>query len=165
MATQAEMELESKNMMLQVHSLQCQLYAKTAPHESDMIKKKLEYELASFRAELLPPAKAQAELGILRKENEKLRSAANALQNEVYGARLAAKYLDKELAGRIQQIQLLGRDMRGAEHDRLWNQLEAEIHLHRHKTVIKACRCVKIELENRTEIKKPKPSMVFWLTL
>ncbi|MCP9261167.1 Golgi-associated PDZ and coiled-coil motif-containing protein [Dirofilaria immitis] len=63
-----------------------------------------------------------------------------AMQNEVYGARLAAKYLDKELAGRIQQIQLLGRDMRGPEHDRLWNQLEAEIHLHRHKTVIRACR-------------------------
>uniref|UniRef100_A0A914QLG2 Golgi-associated PDZ and coiled-coil motif-containing protein n=1 Tax=Panagrolaimus davidi TaxID=227884 RepID=A0A914QLG2_9BILA len=62
------------------------------------------------------------------------------MQTEIYGARLAAKYLDKELAGRIQQIQLLGRDMRGAEHDRLWNQLEAEIHLHRHKTVIKACR-------------------------
>ena len=28
----------------------------------------------------------------------------------------------------------------GVEHDRLWNQLEAEIHLHRHKTVIRACR-------------------------
>ena len=41
---------------------------------------------------------------------------------------------------RIQQIQLLGRDMKGAEHDKLWNQLEAEIHLHRHKTVIRACR-------------------------
>jgi len=41
---------------------------------------------------------------------------------------------------RIQQIQLLNREMRGVEHDRLWNQLEAEIHLHRHKTVIRACR-------------------------
>ncbi|XP_041461638.1 Golgi-associated PDZ and coiled-coil motif-containing protein-like, partial [Lytechinus variegatus] len=41
---------------------------------------------------------------------------------------------------RIQQIQLLGRDLRGPEHDKLWNQLEAEIHLHRHKTVIRACR-------------------------
>lgn len=30
--------------------------------------------------------------------------------------------------------------MRGVEHDKLWNQLEAEIHLHRHKTVIRACR-------------------------
>lgn len=62
-----------------------------------------------------------------------LRKFSLSLQREVYGSRLAAKYLDKELAGRIQQIQLLGRDLRGAEHDRLWNQLEAEIHLHRHK--------------------------------
>ena len=30
--------------------------------------------------------------------------------------------------------------MKGVEHDKLWNQLEAEIHLHRHKTVIRACR-------------------------
>jgi hypothetical protein len=50
---------------------------------------------------------------------------------------------DKEvilLLNRIQQIQLLGRDLRGADHENLWNQLEAEIHLHRHKTVIRACR-------------------------
>lgn len=43
-------------------------------------------------------------------------------------------------SNRIQQIQLLGRDLRGADHENLWNQLEAEIHLHRHKTVIRACR-------------------------
>ena len=30
--------------------------------------------------------------------------------------------------------------MKGSEHDALWNQIEAEIHLHRHKTVIRACR-------------------------
>ena len=30
--------------------------------------------------------------------------------------------------------------MRGSQHDQLWNQIEAEIHLHRHKTVIRACR-------------------------
>lgn len=30
--------------------------------------------------------------------------------------------------------------MRGNMHDKLWNQIEAEIHLHRHKTVIRACR-------------------------
>ena len=41
---------------------------------------------------------------------------------------------------RIQQIQLLGRDIRVSNHETLWNQLEAEIHLHRHKTVIRACR-------------------------
>jgi len=41
---------------------------------------------------------------------------------------------------RIQQIQLLGRNLRGSTHDNLWTQLEAEIHLHRHKSVIRACR-------------------------
>lgn len=41
---------------------------------------------------------------------------------------------------RIQQIQLLARDLNPNEHDRLWNQLESEIHLHRHKAVIRACR-------------------------
>ena len=62
------------------------------------------------------------------------------VQDDLFGARLASKYLDKELAGRIQQIQLLGRDIRGDEYEQVWNQLEAEIHLHRHKTVIRACR-------------------------
>lgn len=41
-------------------------------------------------------------------ENTALRNSILALHSEVYGARLAAKYLDKELAGRIQQLQLLG---------------------------------------------------------
>uniref|UniRef100_A0A3B5BE38 Golgi-associated PDZ and coiled-coil motif-containing protein n=1 Tax=Stegastes partitus TaxID=144197 RepID=A0A3B5BE38_9TELE len=54
---------------------------------------------------------------------------------------------------RVQQIQLLGRDMKGPAHDKLWNQLEAEIHLHRHKTVIRACR-------GRSDPKKPLPSPV-----
>ncbi|VDK65951.1 unnamed protein product, partial [Onchocerca ochengi] len=134
-----ELERESQQLMLQVHSLHCQVHSKTAPHESDMIKKKLEQEILNFRSEIRPPSKLRSEVELLRKENKKYRQMILAMQNEVYGARLAAKYLDKELAGRIQQIQLLGRDMRGAEHDRLWNQLEAEIHLHRHKTVIRAC--------------------------
>lgn len=55
------------------------------------------------------------------------------------------------LSCRVQQIQLLGRDMKGPAHDKLWNQLEAEIHLHRHKTVIRACR-------GRNDPKKPLPS-------
>ncbi|VDM98104.1 unnamed protein product [Thelazia callipaeda] len=139
-AAQIELERESQQLMLQVHRLHCQVHSKTAPHESDMIKKKLEQEILDFRSEIRPPAKLRSEVEFLRKENKKYRQMILAIQNEVYGARLAAKYLDKELAGRIQQIQLLGRDMRGAEHDRLWNQLEAEIHLHRHKTVIRACR-------------------------
>ncbi|CAJ0954944.1 unnamed protein product, partial [Mesorhabditis belari] len=81
-----------------------------------------------------------SEIQQLQRDADRQKRLIAALENEVFGARLAAKYLDKELAGRIQQIQLLGRNMRGVEHDRLWNQLEAEIHLHRHKTVIRACR-------------------------
>lgn len=34
----------------------------------------------------------------------------------------------------------LGRDMRGDIRDKLWRQLEAEILLQRHKTVVRACR-------------------------
>lgn len=48
----------------------------------------------------LSSAKVHAELPMLREENAQLRSALTLMQSEVYGARLAAKYLDKELAGR-----------------------------------------------------------------
>uniref|UniRef100_A0A8C9WVZ3 Golgi-associated PDZ and coiled-coil motif-containing protein n=1 Tax=Scleropages formosus TaxID=113540 RepID=A0A8C9WVZ3_SCLFO len=58
-----------------------------------------------------------------------------------------------QLSHKAQTIQLLGRDMKGPAHDKLWNQLEAEIHLHRHKTVIRACR-------GRNDPKKPLPSPV-----
>jgi len=49
---------------------------------------------------MLPVAKLQAEAEFLRKENSYLRKCVMGLQNEVYGARLAARYLDRELAGR-----------------------------------------------------------------
>uniref|UniRef100_I3IZS4 Golgi-associated PDZ and coiled-coil motif-containing protein n=2 Tax=Oreochromis TaxID=8139 RepID=I3IZS4_ORENI len=58
-----------------------------------------------------------------------------------------------QLCHKTQTIQLLGRDMKGPAHDKLWNQLEAEIHLHRHKTVIRACR-------GRSDPKRPLPSPV-----
>lgn len=95
----------------------------------------------------------------MQNENDALRNSILALHSEVYGARLAAKYLDKELAGRIQQLQLLGKyvnynilvgklthhfclgkEMRGDVRDKLWRQLESEILLQRHKTVVRACR-------------------------
>ncbi|CAC5425658.1 Golgi-associated PDZ and coiled-coil motif-containing protein [Mytilus coruscus] len=140
-SSKALVEKELHNVLLQLHSLQLQKQAeKGIEADSTSIMKKLEDELQAQKAEFLNMAKLEAEVKELRKENTELRQYVLALQGEVYGARLAAKYLDKELAGRIQQIQLLGRDMRGAEHDKLWNQLEAEIHLHRHKTVIRACR-------------------------
>ncbi|XP_032440961.1 Golgi-associated PDZ and coiled-coil motif-containing protein isoform X1 [Xiphophorus hellerii] len=155
-------EKEVHDLLLQLHSLQLQLNAKQGQVEdSDIIKDRLlatslegmEQELDASKKEKLTEARLEAEVRLFKKENEALRRHIAVLQAEVYGARLAAKYLDKELAGRVQQIQLLGRDMKGPAHDKLWNQLEAEIHLHRHKTVIRACR-------GRSDPKKSLPSPV-----
>uniref|UniRef100_A0A914LPB6 PDZ domain-containing protein n=1 Tax=Meloidogyne incognita TaxID=6306 RepID=A0A914LPB6_MELIC len=165
LATNSLLEEQSEQLLLRVHSLSCQLYSKTAPHESEIIKKKLDKEMRMFNTKNLPITKSQAEISLLKEENLKLKSLLNSVHSEIYGARLAAKYLDKELAGRIQQIQLLGRNMRGAQHDRLWNQLEAEIHLNRHKTVIKACRVLDVNnvsrRKNINENSKASPSVYF----
>jgi len=48
----------------------------------------------------LVSSRFEAEVKELTRENVDLKQYVLALQGEVYGARLAAKYLDKELAGR-----------------------------------------------------------------
>ncbi|XP_072940737.1 uncharacterized protein [Epargyreus clarus] len=124
---------------------------------------KLEAELVDMRADLVQAratsaggcqeggdaagnvpeaARARAEAAQLARENAALRDTVLALHSDLYGARLATKYLDKELAGRIQQLQLLGRDMRAELRDSLWAQVEAEILLQRHKTLVRVCRGV-----------------------
>lgn len=159
-AEKTVVEKEVHEQLLQLHALQLQLHAKAGQTvDSSSIKdrmpvpsvEEMEKELEASKKEKVKEVKLEAEVRMLKKENEALRRHIAVLQAEVYGARLAAKYLDKELAGRVQQIQLLGRDMKGPAHDKLWNQLEAEIHLHRHKTVIRACR-------GRNDPKKPLPS-------
>ncbi|XP_051952575.1 Golgi-associated PDZ and coiled-coil motif-containing protein-like isoform X1 [Xyrauchen texanus] len=161
-AEKAVVEKEVHEQLLQLHAMQLKLQAKSGQMvDSDSIKdrmpvpsvEEMEKELEASKKEKVKEVKLEAEVKMLKKENEALRRHIAVLQAEVYGARLAAKYLDKELAGRVQQIQLLGRDMKGPAHDKLWNQLEAEIHLHRHKTVIRACR-------GRNDPKKPLPSPV-----
>jgi hypothetical protein len=53
-------------------------------------------------------ARTAAMLKQYEKENIELRNHIFSLQGEVYGARLAAKYLDKELAGRcVLQVLLM----------------------------------------------------------
>ena len=59
-----------------------------------------EEEIDKRKSEMLNSARLEAEVKELRKENHELKQYILALQGEVYGARLAAKYLDKELAGR-----------------------------------------------------------------
>ncbi|XP_029589620.1 Golgi-associated PDZ and coiled-coil motif-containing protein isoform X1 [Salmo trutta] len=161
-AEKVVVEREVHDQLLHLHAMQLQLHAKAGQTvDSDSIKdrmpvpsvEEMERELQANKKEKVKEVKLEAEVKLHKKENEALRRHVAVLQAEVYGARLAAKYLDKELAGRVQQIQLLGRDMKGPAHDKLWNQLEAEIHLHRHKTVIRACR-------GRNDPKKPLASPV-----
>ena len=115
---------------------------------TDIIQKKLDEELRRrFSTDNLDLnlALLKAELDEYKKENQTYKEQFVNMHSEINGARLAAKYLDKELAGRIQQIQLFGKNLKAEEHERLWNTLEAEIHLHRHKTVVKACLSKKIK--------------------
>lgn len=140
-STSAVLNKELQHLVLQLHSAQLQVSAQMGhAGDSSAIKQRLEQEMSVYRLNLGREMQLEAEVSQLRKENEALRKDVVSLHSEVFGAKLAAKYLDKELAGRIQQIQLLGRDLNPNEHDRLWNQLESEIHLHRHKAVIRACR-------------------------
>ncbi|XP_020601193.1 Golgi-associated PDZ and coiled-coil motif-containing protein-like [Orbicella faveolata] len=156
-AAKQVLEKEVNNLLLQLHAVQLQLHSNAGmPLDSENIKNKLENEMTRYKNNAMKEARMDCQVKQLEKENTALRNHVFSLQGEVYGARLAAKYLDKELAGRIQQIQLLGRDMRGSEHDQLWNQIEAEIHLHRHKTVIRACRGRK-DPNNKTPAPPPPP--------
>ncbi|XP_066991480.2 Golgi-associated PDZ and coiled-coil motif-containing protein [Anabrus simplex] len=155
-AQRATLEQELHTLLLQLHASQLQhlpgAHAQTVEPDAERIRRRLEQELQRSPAHqlrnkdeglqlgMIELATLRTEVAQLQRENTSLRNTLLALHSEVYGAKLAAKYLDKELAGRIQQLQLLGREMRGEIRDKLWRQLEAEILLHRHKTIIRTCR-------------------------
>ena len=63
------------------------------------------------------------------------------LESEMVGARLDNVYLDKELAGRIQQIQLqLAANTPADVKEKMWTQIESEMCLQRSKTIAQMCR-------------------------
>uniref|UniRef100_H2YVJ7 PDZ domain-containing protein n=1 Tax=Ciona savignyi TaxID=51511 RepID=H2YVJ7_CIOSA len=136
-------KVETSSLVRQLHALQLQLHSATsgdAHFNPKSITDKLNTELEAFRMDARKEAMYNEEINNLKQDNFAITKKVAALESELYGARLAAKYLDKELAGRIQQIQLLGRNIKPPNFEKMWHQLEAEIHLHRHKTVIRACR-------------------------
>ncbi|KAF5281258.1 hypothetical protein FQA39_LY05144 [Lamprigera yunnana] len=177
------LEQELHSLLLQLHTLQLsQLPNATGrvqnpKFEPDVsnIKKKFESEIKNtpkhvnngivkesdelkFCPTLVELRQLRAENSQLQIENSALRNSIVALNSEVYGAKLAAQYLDKELAGRIQQLQLLGREMQGDVRNKLWRQLESEILLQRHKTVVRACRRNSV-LTNHQETVTTKPNI------
>lgn len=130
---------ENEKLVLQLHEAQLK-NAKNEGLPVDKLHAKISSELEEWKIDRATLNRAQVSAALFEEENQKLHREILSLQDDLFGARLASKYLDKELAGRIQQIQLLGREIKNNDYERLWNQLEAEIHLHRHKTVIRACQ-------------------------
>ena len=116
----------------------------------------------------------------LRRENHRLRRQLTYLKSDLYAVQLASKYLDKELCGRIQQIQVLSKfgqqklkfkklvrlillvaiqivgndDLKNADRAHLWNQIEAEVRLNRHKAMMKSCRA---RAASTLQLKHPNP--------
>lgn len=92
-------------------------------------------------APLTPPVRDSELCSRLISENERLRTDVIELESEMVGARLDNVYLDKELAGRIQQIQLLlASNTSGDVKEKMWTQIESEMCLQRSKTIAQMCR-------------------------
>lgn len=60
-----------------------------------------EGELNAFKKDAKQQALLEVEIEQLKLENQKFKERHATAENELFGARLAAKYLDKELAGRF----------------------------------------------------------------
>ncbi len=107
---------------------------------SDKVQLKLANEMASFQRIDWDSRRVQDQVSELSEENFQLRKERAELESELVGARLDAKYLDKELAGRIQQIQILLASNASQEHkQQVWAQIESEMHLQRSKTIANMC--------------------------
>lgn len=90
-------------------------------------------------------------------ENKKLRAELLELESEMVGARLDNVYLDKELAGRIQQIQLLLATKTPADRkEKMWSQIESEMCLQRSKTIAQMCK-TKQEVKCRMREESSRP--------
>jgi len=87
-------------------------------------------------------------------ENKRLRAEMLELESEMIGARLDNVYLDKELAGRIQQIQLLLASNTPTDtKEKMWGQIESEMCLQRSKTIAQMCKTkqeVKSKMKDET---------------
>jgi len=142
-ASKAEMNKLIRENQLLLRSSGCKPAGETC-EQGDLVKEEQheteEKAANAFDKNVLALTRASKEILSLKSENKVLGRQKAQMENELFGTRLAAKYLDKELAGRIQQIQLLGREVKPPNFDKMWHQLEAEIDLLRHKTVVKACR-------------------------
>lgn len=112
---------------------------RAAAYEDD-IQLKLANEMAVIQRVDWDAKKLEGKCIRLENENSRLRLNLVEMESELVGARLDSKYLDKELAGRIQQIQILLASGTSQEHkQKVWSQIESEMHLQRSKTISNMC--------------------------
>ena len=112
---------------------------RSAAYEDD-IQLKLANEMAVIQRVDWDAKKLEGKCNRLENENSRLRLNLVEMESELVGARLDSKYLDKELAGRIQQIQILLASGTSQEHkQKVWSQIESEMHLQRSKTISNMC--------------------------
>ena len=104
------------------------------------IQMRLANEMAAIQRVDWDSKRMEIRCEALERDLEKATNLRAELESELVGARLDAKYLDKELAGRIQQIQILLAANTSQEHkQKVWSQIEAEMHLQRSKTISNMC--------------------------
>jgi len=103
-----------------------------------------------MESDMLVESRKESEMcSCLLKENKRLRGDLLELESEMIGARLDNVYLDKELAGRIQQIQLLLASNTPTDtKEKMWGQIESEMCLQRSKTIAQMCK-TKQEVKSR----------------
>src|SRR5690606_38957918 len=73
-----------------------------------------------------------------RCQNVSLQKEVIVLKSELSTHRLMVRYLNNQLSGRIQQVQLLTRDKKDDNFDQVWNDLESEILFNKFKTIVRA---------------------------
>jgi len=131
--------------------------------QEDSICSKIQMRLASEMAAIQKvdwEAKrtTEARCQSLEQDLEHARRVRTELESELVGARLDAKYLDKELAGRIQQIQILLAANTTQEHkQKVWSQIETEMHLQRSKTISNMCYSKQKVRETAAASRPPPP--------
>lgn len=81
----------------------------------------------------------------LRSENLDRQREIIMLETELATHRLMVRYLNNQLSGRIQQIQLLTRDRKDSNFDQVWSDLESEISLNKFKTISNALNTSSVE--------------------
>jgi len=104
------------------------------------IQMRLAGEMAAIQKVDWDAKRLEVKCSALERDLAQSKQRGVELESELVGARLDAKYLDKELAGRIQQIQILLASNTSQDHkQKVWSQIETEMHLQRSKTISNMC--------------------------